>query len=187
MRRYRKRPRTLALTQIAQSFLIPPTSRQRRLCAKGFAMPPDPRSCGRLTHPAVVAAAGVLLLILLGCMSISIGKFGSTSSTTESDGTFCQEGEVTLAANELREVFYPVPYVNTPNLEVDDTFHNCLLVAQRENSFSVRNDAAHSVTVSWKARGMRGTPVTARPAVTVDAVLPPPAGPPVDEPVGKAH
>ena len=127
-------------------------------------MPPVP-----LRRHAGVVAAVVLLLILLGCMSISIGKFtGPPAGCTEADGVFCQEGEVSVGPGELRQIFYPVGYVQPPNLEVSDTFHNCVLLHQQENSFTVRNDAGHSVTASWKARGMRAVPA-------------PPHGPP--EPV----
>jgi len=129
-------------------------------------------------------AAIALLLIFLGCMNIEIGKFGSSSSgTTESDGTFCQEGEATIAPGVIREVYYPVPYGHPPNLEVGDTFHYCQLVSERENSFSVRNDSTHSVTVSWKARGLKA------PGPPTESVLPPPAPVPVEVPesTGKAR
>jgi hypothetical protein len=145
-------------------------------------MPADPRPRGRfasllLTRPAGFLAAVALLLILLGCMSISIGKFSGTGSgcTAEADGIFCQEGEATLAAGELREVYFPAPYAHLPNLEVSDTFHNCVLLHQREDSFSVRNDASYSVTVSWKARGMRAAPLAGPPPPPPEPHLPPPA------------
>ncbi len=134
-------------------------------------MPADPRPRGRFaTRPVTIVAAIVLLLVLLGCMSISIGKFSGTGSgcTNEADGIFCQEGEVTVPAQQVREVFYPAAYVHAPNLEVNDTFHDCVVVAQREDSFSVRNDAGHGVTVSWKARGVRAATIA----------VPPPAPPP---------
>jgi hypothetical protein len=133
-----------------------------------------------LTRPVGLLAAFILLIILLGCMSISIGKFSGTSGTTESDGTFCQEGEATVSPGVIREVYYPVPYAHTPNLEISDTFNNCILVTEREGSFSVRNDSSHSVSVSWKARGQKAAP----PAVVVppESVLPPPAPVPVEVP-----
>ena len=147
-------------------------------------MPVVPRSRGRFVSPLLTRKAGViaavaLLVILLGCMSISIGKFTGTGTCTEADGIFCQEGEVTLAAGELRQVFYPAPYAQPPNLEVSDTFHNCVLIHQQESGFTARNDAGHSVTLSWKARGTRPTPPVLPPA-------PVPAGGPPTETTGKA-
>jgi hypothetical protein len=136
-----------------------------------------------LTRQAGVVAAIALLVILLGCMSISIGKFSGTGSCTEADGIFCQEGEVTVSGGAVREVFYPAPYAHTPNLEVSDTFNHCELVEQREGSFKVRNASGFSVTVCWKARGVRAIPPP----------VPPPLPPPVlpseplpAEPTGKA-
>ena len=144
-------------------------------------MPLVPRSPGRFISPLLTRQAGILaavavLVVVLGCMSISIGKF----SGTEADGVFCQEGEVTMAAQELREVFYPVPYAHSPNLEVSSTFHDCKLVSQREGSFQVRNEAYHSVTMSWKARGLRAAPVAVIPAVPAAPELPPPAPVPAE-------
>ena len=155
-------------------------------------MPSEPRLRGRfvywLTRPMTLVSAFALLVILLGCMSIEIGKFGSSGSTTESDGTFCQEGEVTVSPGVIRDVYYPAPYVHVPNLEVSDTFHDCVLLTQREESFSVRNDSSHSVTVSWKARGIKATTTAAIPPPAPPPLPPPepiPIAPP--EPTNKAH
>ena len=151
-------------------------------------MPADPRPRGRfiswLTRPVGLVGAFTLLVILLGCMSISIGKFGSSGGSTESDGTFCQEGESTVPPGVVHEVFYPAPYAHTPNLEVSDTFNYCVLVVQREGSFSVRNDSSHTVTVNWKARGIKATaaPVVLPP----EPVIPPPAPVPLDGPASTA-
>jgi hypothetical protein len=173
----------VGLTERPGFILIAASNRKWVPCAKGFAMPSVPRSHSRfvslpLTRRAgALGAAAVVFLILLGCMSISIGKFGATPCCTEADGIVCQEGEVTVGAGELRQVFYPVPYVHPPNLEMTDTFHNCVLVHQQENSFTVRNDAAFSVTASWKARGVRTAPPPPEPTL-----LPPPAPVPAGEP-----
>jgi hypothetical protein len=147
-------------------------------------MPLVPRSPGRfssslLTRKAGVFAAVAVLVILLGCMSISIGKFTGTDSGTEADGTFCQQGEVTVAPGTVREVFYPMPYAHPPHLEATDMFTHCVLVQQREDLFSVRNDASHSVTVSWKARGVKA-------AVIPDPAPPPPVPVPAGSPPGEA-
>jgi hypothetical protein len=65
-----------------------------------------------------------------------------------------------------------------------------VLVCQRDGSFSVRNDASHSVTVSWKARGMKAAPVKVLPPPgPSEPVLPPPAPVPSEstEPLGKGR
>src|SRR5262249_9641530 len=97
----------VGLTETPGFILILPSGRKRRPSAKGFAMPSVLRFRGRLVPPPLTRKTGVLaavavLVILLGCMSISIGKFTGTGTCTEADGVFCQEGEATLAAGELR-------------------------------------------------------------------------------------
>jgi hypothetical protein len=113
-----------------------------------------------------------LLAILLGCMSISIGKF--TGGTTE-EGVLCQEGEVSIPGWAEREVFYPVAYARPPHLEVGaDAFE---LVEQKEDSFKVKNRRGFSETCRWQAKGVKATPASV-------AVPAPPAPP---EPVGTGH
>ncbi len=128
-----------------------------RLGAKGLAMPAVPHWL--LTSRTGIVAAVAVLAILLGCMSISIGKFGTTSGTTEVEGVLCQEGEATVPPGVVWQVHYPLPFLHPPNLEVSDMFHHCVLIAQDEGSFQVRNDSSSSVNVSWKARGLRAAPV----------------------------
>jgi hypothetical protein len=146
-------------------------------------MPADSRPLGRLvSRPAAVLATVVLLVILLGCMSISIGKFsGTTDGTTTSDGVYCQEGEVSVPANSVRDIYFPAPYAHTPNLEISDTFHHSELLDQKADSFRVRNTAGYAITVSWKARGTR--------ASVAAPVLEPPAPVPSEstEPLGRAR
>jgi hypothetical protein len=154
-------------------------------------MPLDPRPRTRfVSRPVGVAAAAVLLLILLGCMSISIGKFsGVTDGTTTSDGVYCQEGEINVPGNSVREVFYPAPYTSPPNLEISDTFSHGELLLQNEASFKVRNTSSLAITVSWKARGVRVGSATVLPQAPAEPALPPPAPVPSEstEPPGKAR
>ena len=127
------------------------------------------------------AAAAVALLIVLGCMSLSIGKF--TSGVTDETGALCQTDEVTLPSGCDREVFYPVPYAGPPHLDVGNTpFNEIVLVEQKEDRFRVRNHSAFSKTMTWKARGVRtaGAPVVVVPPVPPP--LPAPAEPPGQSP-----
>ena len=155
-------------------------------------MPSVPHSLSRfvswpLTRRAgVLGAAAVVFLILLGCMSISIGKFGGPACCTEPDGTFCQEGEVSVPANTVREVFYPVPYANRPNLEISDLFSHGELLDQKETSFKVRNASSFAVTLSWKARGVRVISPTPEPTLTPPPAPVPVEGAPPPETTGKA-
>jgi hypothetical protein len=112
-----------------------------------------------LTRRMAVVAAVALLAILLGCMSISIGKFGTMTGATEVEGVLCQEGEATVPPGVVWQVHYPLPFLHPPNLEVSDTFHHCVLISLDQCSFQVRNDSTSTVTVSWKARGLRAAPV----------------------------
>jgi hypothetical protein len=167
-----------------------------RPSAKGIAMPASPRPSRRFAFSPLgrtlgIGAAIALLFILLGCMSISIGRFSSTGSTTADDGTFCQEGEVTVPGNCVREVYFPVPYAHPPNLEVSDTFNHGELLEQKEGSFKVRNSSAFSLTITWKARGIKvgAVPIAPLPPVPIEPPLPP-APVPVDAPLdstGKAR
>jgi hypothetical protein len=124
-----------------------------------------------LSRRAGVVAAVAVLVILLGCMSISIGKFGTTGSTIEADGVLCQEGEATVPPGVIWQVHYPIPFLHPPSLEVGDTFHRSVLIGQDEGCFRVRNDSSSTVTVSWKARGLKAT--------VAPVVVPPPEPPPV--------
>jgi len=152
-------------------------------------MPVVPRSRGRFVSPLLTRKAGViaavaLLVILLGCMSISIGKFTGTGTSAEADGIYCQEGEVPLVAGELREVFYPAPYAHTPNLELGGGLTHCELVEQHEDSFKVRNKSDFSVMISWKARGVRAPAPAPPPPEPVLPPAPVPAGGPATTKAG---
>jgi hypothetical protein len=137
-------------------------------------MPPDPLLPGRAParKTVVLLAAVTLLVILLGCMSISIGKFGS-SPPPEDDGMLCQGGEVELALAAERDVYYPVPYPSPPHLDISDPFGKCELVEQKPDHFRVRSTFEKSAlggpfTLKWKAKGLK---------------MPPPAPPPGPAPL----
>jgi hypothetical protein len=128
------------------------------------------------------------VLIMLGCMNISLGGhddlFGSSGSSDS--GVFAQEGKVSLLPSGEQVVYYPVPYASTPNLELDDSLHACEIVEQSATCFRVRirsgiNTNMQSVT--WKARGVRAPAPTAQP-VSTSAPPSASAGAPASAPTG---
>jgi hypothetical protein len=145
-------------------------------------------------------AAGLVLLIILGC-GLSVGGSPDPGPTVshpsfvanapaDADGVFRQEGKVELHAGEERDVYYvyyPVPYVSPPHLELTETgliTGRCEIVAQQPTHFRARNTSASNQTAQWKARGVKGKVVqTVMPAPPAPgpSTLPPPAPPP--EPV----
>jgi hypothetical protein len=182
------------LTRRAGSFLIPAAA-QDATQPKGIAMPPAPTPFSRLvatlcSRRGGAVAAVLLLLIVLGCISIGSSSDGDHSAST--DGTCRQQGSLKIEGGEEREVFYPVPYVTPPYLELDHT-DVCRLVAQHATHFRIHNTDHFQRTVEWKARGVKGKVVhTVTPSVAPEAALPTvpvPAGPPAEtsEPPGKAR
>src|SRR5262249_41121120 len=137
-------------------------------------MPLAPRSRSRLVTMALssrggAVAAGLVLLIILGC-GLSIGGAPHPGPTrrhpsfvanplADADRVFRQEGKVELHAGEERDVYYPVPYVSPPHLELTETgliTGRCEIVAQQPTHFRVRNTSASNQTAQWKARGVKG-------------------------------
>ena len=114
------------------------------------------------SRPAGVFAGIALALIILGCMSIQIGGKNFHEGAAE-DGSFQQCGEVRLAAGEMRVVYYPIPYAQPPNLEIDNLCNTCELLVQNADHFQIRNPALTSRTVDWRARGVKACPPAATP------------------------
>jgi hypothetical protein len=142
-----------------------------------------PRSVG-------VAALAVLVVIFLGCMSLSIGERAISSSSGTVDGdVLCQQGKLKLGSNCAQVVYYPIPYASPPNLQFDeeDDMGDCVLEEQRADCFTVRRKTAgNALTVTWHARGVRRLPP---PPVAQPPEPPAPPGPalpprpvPIDEP-----
>jgi hypothetical protein len=102
-----------------------------------------------LSRPVGVLAGAALLLIFLGCMSLSIG------CKPDGDGTICQEGKVCLQGEEERDVYYPVPYASPPNLEISDGGSWYEIIEQKADHFRIRSGgAAHSDRHSaWASDG----------------------------------
>src|SRR5262249_4362379 len=64
-------------------------------------------------------AGGMILSIFLGCMSLSIGEktYKSGCAEVTADNILVQTGETHLKSCGELDVFYPIPYAHTPNLE----------------------------------------------------------------------
>jgi hypothetical protein len=119
---------------------------------------------------AATMAAVACVVIVLGCMSFSIG--GKTVIRTPDGNPFEQAGAIEIRPGAEQDVFYAIPYASTPNLEIDSTFDDVELVEQHADHFRVRNtsNGLLSRTVEWKARGVKGLPLA-----PITVVPPPPA------------
>jgi hypothetical protein len=133
-------------------------------------MPLDVSSCRPLCalRLAAVVATAFGAVVVLGCMSISIGKFTGTTFTDD-NGALCQSDEEVIRPGCEQDIYYPIPYASVPHLTLSNTpFDQVTLVEQREDRFRVRNTGAFSHKITWKAKGVRATTV-----VTVPPPLPP--------------
>src|SRR5262249_42278423 len=127
------------------------------------------------SRAAGILATTVIVLIVLGCMSISIGGSGDQASCTE-EGCLVQKGEVTVQSGCEIKVYYPITYVHVPNLEVSSTFDEMEVVSQHEDYFRIRNSSSFSRTAHWKARGERANPCGSPPPLAGPHIAPTPTG-----------
>ena len=127
-----------------------------------------------------LAAALVCLAIFLGCMSIQVPERCVSCSKPEPDAPFHQEGQTTLAAGEERDIYYPIPYAHTPNLEISDPVNGTLVLEQKEDHFRICNQNWRpGLTLKWEARGIKAVPVVpvvpvGNPSLTAPLVMTPP-------------
>ena len=98
-----------------------------------------------------VAVIGALTFFafVLGCMSLNFGRM----ETVQAPDSNVQSGSVTIPAHQTLDVFYPNPYVVTPNLVVENTWNDCKIVEQRPNQFRIHNPGAFAREITWKTRG----------------------------------
>jgi hypothetical protein len=97
-----------------------------------------------------VALAGVVafLAFSLGCLSIG----GRTEIVQPADPQVAK-GTLTIPAHQSLDVFYPNPYVATPNLIVENTWNDCKIEEQQANHFRIHNPGPFAREITWKARG----------------------------------
>ena len=124
-----------------------------------------------LSPPGGVTAACVVLAIVMGCMSLSIGNRTVETPSSE-EGVLCQSGEARIPPNSSQFVRYPIPYPRKPNVEISCTFDDCLIQNEQEDGFMLQNPNCLSRTVTWKARGLKCEPP---PVTPIAPPLPVPA------------
>jgi hypothetical protein len=111
---------------------------------------------------------GLSVLFILGSLILAI--IGLTRITSPEEPTFLQEGEVRLAAGGELDVYYAIPFPRTPNLEVNSSASDCVIVEQQADHFRIRNpDPNSAVTAQWKARGLRWSASTQADSPTPEA------------------
>ena len=108
-----------------------------------------PRALGEQRLLALIGSL-MFLAFTLGCMSVNIG--GRTEIAPPADSQV-QRGTVTVPANQTVDVFYPNPYVSTPNLVVENSWNDFRIEEQRPGHFRVHNPGPFAREITWKARG----------------------------------
>ena len=114
-----------------------------------------------------VAAALAIMLIFLGCMSFE----GTHVDRTEivpppeapnpnlvGDGLLEQQGRGTIRGLAEEDVYFPVPYISPPNLELIGDSENVQLEYQRRDHFRIKNwsnNRHYVATFGWKAKGVK--------------------------------
>jgi len=107
------------------------------------------RRVSRFERAFAALGAAAFFVFALGCMSLN---FGSVETRSESSPN-AETGTVTLPANQTIEVYYPNPYLATPNLRVENSGNDCIVVEQKPNYFRIQNRTANAREITWKARG----------------------------------
>jgi hypothetical protein len=112
-------------------------------------------------------------------MNFAIGN----RSYENHNGVLNQEGEISLAGGEERDVFYPIPFASNPNLELSSSFNQCVIAEQKEDHFRVQNKSWHDMEARWHAKGIRIglLPVPPQPQPTLQ--LTPPQLPAQPQPI----
>lgn len=137
----------------------------------------------RARRLAAGIAAALAAVVVLGCMSISIGKF-TGSTFTDDAGALCQSDEEEIKPGCEQDIYYPIPYASVPHLTLSSTpFDQVVLVEQREDRFRVRNTGAFTYKITWKAKGLRATTVVTVPPPLPPVVPVPPTPPAAPPPV----
>ena len=124
-----------------------------------------------------------ILTTILGCMSFSIG--GRNGTITNEDGN-SECGKLSVPGNTEMDVYYPTTFTSPPNLTVDSTWNDTIIVSQHADHFHIRNPQNFSRDIMWKARGGRIAPpvtvVVPVPVPVATANVPPAATPETYQP-----
>ncbi len=124
--------------------------------------PASGRGIGLARRIAWIASCIGFLAICLGCLSIG----GRTEVVNRDDRSSTQSGKATIGAKREMDVYYPVPYAQTPNLELETSGDDCVIVEQKADHFRVKSTSHLTRSVSWTARGVSSL---ASPAPPVQA------------------
>jgi hypothetical protein len=141
------------------------------------------------SRSAACVATCLAALIVLGCMSISLGGHSveEVKVTPETSAVLLQEGRIPVRPGGEQDVYYPVAYSSRPNVEIDDPLGLCDIVDQKENCFRVRfhaNSGNGAQVLTWKARGAHvPQPAVAQPAPATETVQPAASASPAPVPV----
>jgi hypothetical protein len=146
-----------------------------------------------LSRPVWIGAFVVVVLILLGCMSSvtreepvttvqsvgtppepfqEVNRAGWYESLPPGDGLLEQEGSVNIPAHAYLDVYYPIPYISPPNLNVRCSWNDCLVVGQKPDHFRLHNPESSARHVDWKVKGVK---VQMKPLVVTPAKASQPA------------
>src|SRR4051812_19539475 len=90
-----------------------------------------------LRRAGLVKCCLLFLVIVLGCMSLSIG--GHHESIANDESGPAEHGKVTVPAHQELDVYYPAGFVSPPNLAVESTWDDCVVVSQAPDHFRIKN------------------------------------------------
>jgi hypothetical protein len=118
-----------------------------------------------LTRAASVAGAIVILAIVIGCMSFSVGngEVVREESTSEivpvgygpGDALFKQDGKIHVPPDCSLDVYYPLPYYSRPNLTIEGGEGHVKVLLQHRDHFRIHNDGLFERDIFWVALGTR--------------------------------
>ena len=120
----------------------------------------NPSRSLRLSRPVGAFAATLIVAIVAGCMSFSIGGKTShhvTSEAPSEDGVFLQQGVARMKGNHDLDVFYPVGYQHPPNLELGGDSEHCGIV-DGEDHFRLHSASPFKAECSGRSRGQPSAP-----------------------------
>jgi hypothetical protein len=114
-----------------------------------------------LSRPVWVGAALLLLGLVLGCMSFNINTGEDVPPNDPPPPANLppgdlreQHGTVVIPPDGFVDVYYPIPFVSTPNLELSRETERVSLIVQRRDHFRIKNTGLFERTVRWDAHGV---------------------------------
>lgn len=99
-----------------------------------------------MRHTLLALFAALLLSTVAGCLFLD---------PNSGEDLFSQEGTIRLLGKSEEEVYYPVAFVRTPNLRLDNYTEQIVVVEQCADRFRIKNLSAAATKVKWTARGTK--------------------------------